>query len=199
MDGENDGKPYFFIYTLGVPLPAICPTTQLFFLIPHITGKSFIPYITVIYPKFVPMDWDGFVIWNVAPSVSDAQKTFMIIRHIHEGDEAPGGIFILDGFVSPKQKCRWRKNKRWEFFVAKDVLWLKGYITNSWIEFEKIVGKRRGFLWEGWLRMVCGKRLLHHKFKKSSKWFHDPMKEPWDEYVYLPKNWLCKNHTNVGK
>ena len=27
-----------------------------FFFNPHITGKSFIPYITVIYPKFVPMD-----------------------------------------------------------------------------------------------------------------------------------------------
>ena len=34
---------------------------------------------------------------QVLPSVGDAEKTFMVIGHINEGDEAPGGIFILRG------------------------------------------------------------------------------------------------------
>jgi len=56
-------------------------------------------------------------------SVGDAQKTFMIIRHINEGDEAPCRIFILGFFVSPTKKIVGEK-KTWEFlwegcFLAK--------------------------------------------------------------------------------
>ena len=68
---------------------------------------------------------DGLPSWGyrhpTAPSVGDAQKTFMIIRHINEGDEAPGGIFILNGFRARKRN-RWGK-KNVGLFVGKG--WLR--------------------------------------------------------------------------
>lgn len=145
------------------------------------------------------MDWDGFVIWCLAKASVMPRKrlwSYATSTKVMKRRAASSS----SGFVSPKKNSLGKK--MWDF-CGKDAFWPNGIIFDQprfpWkkgISFTKpLFGVRSCEVARIW-KMVWEKSYIN---PKVFKWFHDPMKDPWDDYVHLPIHCLSKNHTNVGK